>query len=105
MNAVSLYVNAGQWLGLVGESGSGKTMPLLAITGLLPANARVSAEATLVFESSAINQPERRTRIAPRLNARESYGPRQSPALSTGQLFSLAGGLLPSSRSFEIERL
>src|SRR6478672_3970318 len=40
---VSLAVERGEIFGLVGESGSGKTMTVLAILGLLPANARVTA--------------------------------------------------------------
>jgi ABC-type dipeptide/oligopeptide/nickel transport system ATPase component len=40
---VSLAVERGEIFGLVGESGSGKTMTALAILGLLPANARVTA--------------------------------------------------------------
>jgi ABC-type dipeptide/oligopeptide/nickel transport system ATPase component len=40
---VSLAVERGEIFGLVGESGSGKTLTTLAILGLLPANARVTA--------------------------------------------------------------
>lgn len=38
VNECSLFVKAGESLGLVGESGSGKTLSLRAIAGLLPQN-------------------------------------------------------------------
>jgi ABC-type glutathione transport system ATPase component len=47
VNEVSLWIGAGDSLGLVGESGSGKTMLALALMGLLPAGARVNGQACL----------------------------------------------------------
>lgn len=44
VNDLSFSIAAGDSLGIVGESGSGKTQTALAITGLLPAHARVSGE-------------------------------------------------------------
>lgn len=43
VRAVSLEVDAGRTLALVGESGCGKSMSCLAIAGLLPRRARISA--------------------------------------------------------------
>ncbi|MFY9823315.1 MAG: ABC transporter ATP-binding protein [Thermoanaerobaculia bacterium] len=43
VRGVSLRVERGEIFGLVGESGSGKTLTALAILGLLPAGARVTA--------------------------------------------------------------
>src|SRR5438105_14395026 len=54
VSEVSARINAGESLGLVGESGSGKSMLSLALMGLLPPGARVRGEATLAFESTAI---------------------------------------------------
>ncbi len=53
VNEVSLRIDAGESLGLVGESGSGKTMLSLALIGLLPPGARVSAEASLTFDATS----------------------------------------------------
>lgn len=49
VRAVSLAVEAGRTLALVGESGCGKSMSCLAIAGLLPRRARISA-GTVDFE-------------------------------------------------------
>ncbi len=43
VHRVSLTVDEGETVALVGESGSGKTMTALAVMGLLPASARVTA--------------------------------------------------------------
>lgn len=47
LSNVSLQIADGERVGLVGSSGSGKSMLLRAITGLLPANAKVSGSYTI----------------------------------------------------------
>lgn len=47
VNGISYDVDAGQTLAVIGESGSGKTVSCRAITGLLPASARVSGSVRL----------------------------------------------------------
>ncbi|MEZ0448320.1 dipeptide/oligopeptide/nickel ABC transporter permease/ATP-binding protein [Cellulomonas sp. ICMP 17802] len=44
VNGISLVVRKGEVLGLVGESGSGKTQTAFSILGLLPPEAKVSAD-------------------------------------------------------------
>lgn len=51
LKGVFLRLYAGETLVLAGESGSGKTLTSLAICGLLPANARISA-GTIRFEDT-----------------------------------------------------
>jgi ABC-type glutathione transport system ATPase component len=48
VRGVSLEVGRGEAFGLVGESGSGKTLTALAILGLLPPGARVTAGSILL---------------------------------------------------------
>src|SRR5262249_30555252 len=44
VRAIDLTVRAGEIVGLIGESGSGKTSVAMACLGLLPKQAKVSAE-------------------------------------------------------------
>jgi peptide/nickel transport system permease protein len=56
---VSLHVDAGETLAIVGESGSGKSLTSLAVTGLLPAAARVVAGSVLLDGKDVLALPER----------------------------------------------
>ena len=51
VDGVDLWLSSGEVLGLIGESGSGKSATLLAIAGLLPADARVDGAIRLQGQS------------------------------------------------------
>ena len=51
VDSVSLSVDAGHVHAIVGESGSGKSVAMLAVMGLLPKSAKVTAD-KLTFEWS-----------------------------------------------------
>ena len=60
---VDFDLDAGEVLGIVGESGSGKSVTMLAVMGLLPPNAQVSAD-RLSFDGTdllALNGRQRRS--------------------------------------------
>jgi len=54
---VSFAIDSGERFGLIGESGSGKTLTALAVTGLLPENARRSG--LIAFDDAPLPENER----------------------------------------------
>ena len=58
LGGVSLVIGAGEALGLVGESGCGKSMTALAILGLLPRGANVSAGSVRLLGNELLGAPE-----------------------------------------------
>lgn len=62
VRGVSFHVAPGERVGIVGESGSGKTVSALAITGLLPPNARSSGR--ICFAGRDVGAPGSRERRA-----------------------------------------
>jgi len=50
---VSFSVPKGKIIGIVGESGSGKSVTSLAIMGLLPKNARIPHESSILFQNDS----------------------------------------------------
>ena len=64
VQGVDLHVDSREVLAIVGESGSGKSVAMLAVMGLLPATAKVTADAML-FEGQNLLRasPETRRRI------------------------------------------
>ena len=58
LGGVSLEIGAGEALGLVGESGCGKSITALAILGLLPRGARVSAGSVRLRDGELLGASE-----------------------------------------------
>ena len=69
VDSVSLQVDAGEVLAIVGESGSGKSVAMLAVMGLLPWTAKVTADR--LSSTAAISSPSA-TASAARSSARTS---------------------------------
>jgi oligopeptide/dipeptide ABC transporter ATP-binding protein len=63
LRGVDLAVDRGETLAVVGESGSGKSFTALSITGLLPADASITAGAVLLEDRDLASMPakDRRT--------------------------------------------
>lgn len=54
VNNVNFELNVGETLAIVGESGSGKSVSTNALMQLLPNNARIDAQSSIVFEGEEL---------------------------------------------------
>ncbi len=64
LNNVNYHVDSGEVLAIVGESGSGKSVAMLAVMGLLPPTAKVSAECIVFNGQDLLNiKPQQRRKI------------------------------------------
>ncbi len=56
VRGVSFEVGRGEIVGIVGESGSGKSVSSMSILRLLPNNAKISSESTVLFEGADLTK-------------------------------------------------
>ena len=90
VDGISLNVDTRQVLAIVGESGSGKSVAMMAVMGLLPFNAKVTAD-KMLFEGRNIlaltpaqRQARQRKRKAQRMAELEQENQRLREALDGG---------------------
>ena len=98
VDRVSFEVNTGEVLAIVGESGSGKSVAMLAVMGLLPWTAQVTADA-IEFEGrdmQRLTPKERRT-----INGKEIAMIFQEPMTSLNPCFTVGWQLTETLRTHE----
>lgn len=95
---VSLKVEEGEILGIVGESGSGKTVAMLAVMGLVPYPARVSANRLMLggHDLLSISDSTRRS-----LTGKEVAMIFQEPATSLNPCFTVGFQIMETLRVHE----
>ena len=98
VDRVSFDVSAGEVLSIVGESGSGKSVAMLAVMGLLPWTAQVTADA-LDFDGHdllTLSPHERRS-----LNGKDMAMIFQEPMTSLNPCFTVGWQLIEALRTHE----
>jgi len=98
VDRVSFEVNTGEVLSIVGESGSGKSVAMLAVMGLLPWTANVTADA-MDFEGRnllTLSPAERRA-----LNGKDMAMIFQEPMTSLNPCFTVGWQLTEALRTHE----
>ncbi len=86
VDRVSMRVDQGEVLAVVGESGSGKSVAMLAVMGLLPWTAKVTAD-QITFDGRDLLQISRRERRA--INGRDMAMIFQEPMTSLNPCFTV----------------
>ncbi len=98
VDRVSLHVDVGEVLAIVGESGSGKSVAMLAVMGLLPWTAHVSAD-EMMFNGTdllKLSKDERR-----QINGKEMAMIFQEPMTSLNPCFTVGFQLMETLRIHE----
>ena len=98
VDRVSMEVNSGEVLAVVGESGSGKSVAMLAVMGLLPWTAQVSADA-VEFEGHDLLAMSPKQRRA--INGKEIAMIFQEPMTSLNPCFTVGWQLTETLRIHE----
>ena len=98
VDRVSLEVNIGEVLAIVGESGSGKSVAMLAVMGLLPWTAQVTADA-VEFEGRDLLSLSPKQRRA--INGKEIAMIFQEPMTSLNPCFTVGWQLTETLRAHE----
>lgn len=86
VQGLDVSVDAGEVLAVVGESGSGKSVAMLAVMGLLPAVAKVSADEMLFEDRDLLAMTARQRR---RIAGREMAMIFQEPVASLNPCFTI----------------
>ena len=98
VDRVSFDVNPGEVLSIVGESGSGKSVAMLAVMGLLPWTAQITAD-TMEFEGQELRALSAKARQA--INGKEIAMIFQEPMTSLNPCFTVGWQLAETLRIHE----
>lgn len=95
VEGLDITVNAGEVLAIVGESGSGKSVAMLAVMGLLPETATITADAML-FDGRDLMKMSARERRA--ISGREVAMIFQEPVASLNPCFTVGFQIIETLR-------
>ena len=98
VDRVSMEVNSGEVLAVVGESGSGKSVAMLAVMGLLPWTAQVTADAVEFEARDLLAMPPKQRRA---INGKEIAMIFQEPMTSLNPCFTVGWQLTETLRVHE----
>lgn len=98
VDRVSMEVNSGEVLAVVGESGSGKSVAMLAVMGLLPWTAQVTANAVEFESRDLLAMPPKQRRA---INGKEIAMIFQEPMTSLNPCFTVGWQLTETLRIHE----
>ncbi|MDR0251872.1 MAG: ABC transporter ATP-binding protein [Brucellaceae bacterium] len=95
VNGLDLSLQEGEVFGIVGESGSGKSVTMLALMGLLPRNARITADQLTFNGVDLLTLPKKQRR---QLFGREIAMIFQEPMTSLNPCFSVGFQMIEALR-------
>jgi dipeptide transport system ATP-binding protein len=98
VDRVSMHVNSGEVLAIVGESGSGKSVAMLAVMGLLPWTAKITAD-VIAFDGRDLLKISKHDRRA--INGKDIAMIFQEPMTSLNPCFTVGFQLVEALRTHE----